>query len=67
MKVDKFDIIYILLIPVIAVFLIAFYLFLGFVTGLVLLYSGLVLIYEWYEKIDFGFDRDYGMDWTKRK
>jgi hypothetical protein len=67
MKVDKFDIIYILLIPVIAVFLIAFYLFLGFVTGLVLLYGGLVLIYEWYEKIDFGFDRDYGMDWTKRK
>jgi len=67
MKVDKFDIIYILLIPVIALFLIAFYLFLGFVTGLVLLYGGLVLIYEWYEKIDFGFDRDYGMDWTKRK
>ena len=67
MKIDKFDIIYILMIPMIALFLIGFYLFLGIMTGLVLLYGGLVLIYEWYAKIDFGFDKDYGMDYTKRK
>ena len=67
MKIDKFDIIYILMIPVIALFLIGFYLFLGIITGLVLLYGGLVLVYEFFAKIDFGFDKDYGMDWNKRK
>jgi hypothetical protein len=67
MKIDKFDIIYILMIPMIALFLIGFYLFLGIITGLVLLYGGLVLVYEFFAKIDFGFDKDYGMDWTKRK
>jgi hypothetical protein len=67
MKIDKVDILYILMIPVIALFLIGFYLFLGIMTGLVLLYGGLVLLYEWYSKIDFGFDKDYGMDYTKRK
>jgi len=67
MKIDKLDILYILMIPVIALFLIGFYLFLGIMTGLVLLYGGLVLLYEWYAKIDFGFDKDYGMDYTKRK
>ena len=67
MKIDKFDIIYILMIPIIALFLIGFYLFLGIITGLVLLYGGLVLVYEFFAKIDFGFDKDYGMDWNKRK
>lgn len=67
MKIDKLDILYILMIPVIALFLIGFYLFLGIMTGLVLLYGGLVLLYEWYANIDFGFDKDYGMDYTKRK
>ena len=67
MKIDKVDILDILMIPVIALFLIGFYLFLGIMTGLVLLYGGLVLLYEWYAKIDFGFDKDYGMDYTKRK
>ena len=67
MKIDKFDIIYILMIPMIALFLIGFYLFLGIITGLVLLYGGLVLVYEFFAKIDFGFDKDYGMDYTKRK
>ena len=67
MKIDKFDIIYILMIPMIALFLIVFYLFLGIITGLVLLYGGLVLVYEFFAKIDFGFDKDYGMDWNKRK
>ena len=67
MKIDKFDIIYILMIPVIALFLIGFYLFLGIISGLVLLYGGLVLVYEFFANIDFGFDKDYGMDWTKRK
>jgi hypothetical protein len=67
MKIDKFDIIYILMIPMIALFLIGFYLFLGIITGLVLLYGGLVLVYEFFAKIDFGFDKDYGMDWNKRK
>ena len=67
MKIDKLDILYILMIPVIALFLIGFYLFLGIMTGLVLLYGGLVLLYEWYAKIDLGFDKDYGMDYTKRK
>ena len=67
MKIDKFDIIYILMIPMIVLFLIGFYLFLGIITGLVLLYGGLVLVYEFFAKIDFGFDKDYGMDWNKRK
>jgi len=67
MKIDKFDIIYILMIPMIALFLIGFYLFLGIITGLVLLYGGLVLVYEFFAKIDFGFDKDYGMNWNKRK
>jgi hypothetical protein len=55
------------MIPMIALFLIGFYLFLGIITGLVLLYGGLVLVYEFFAKIDFGFDKDYGMDWNKRK
>ncbi len=67
MKIDKVDILHILMIPVIALFLIGFYLFLGIITGLVLLYGGLVLVYEFFGKIDFGFDKDYGMDYTKRK
>lgn len=49
------------MIPVIALFLIGFYLFLGIITGLVLLYTGLVFVYEFLAKIDFGFDKDYGM------
>lgn len=61
MKIDKFDILYILMIPVIALFLVGFYLFLGIITGLVLLYTGLVFVYEFLAKIDFGFDKDYGM------
>jgi hypothetical protein len=54
MRIDKFDILYILMIPMIALFLIGFYLFLGLVTVLVLAYGVLVLIYE------FLFDRDEG-------
>ena len=60
MKLDRIDIIYILMIPVIALFLIGFYLFLGFVTLLVLAYGFLVLIYEFLVEIDYGFDRDEG-------
>tara|TARA_Y100000389_G_scaffold196198_1_gene228742 strand:- start:629 stop:910 length:282 start_codon:yes stop_codon:yes gene_type:complete len=60
MKLDRIDIIYILMIPVIAMFLIGFYLFLGFVTLLVLAYGFLVLIYEFLAEIDYGFDRDEG-------
>jgi hypothetical protein len=60
MRIDKFDILYILMIPMIALFLIGFYLFLGFVTILVLAYGVLVLIYEFLVEIDYGFDRDEG-------
>jgi len=60
MKIDKLDILYILMIPMIALFLIAFYLFLGFVTLLIIAYGVLVLIYEFLVEIDYGFDRDKG-------
>ena len=60
MRIDKFDILYILMIPMIALFLIGFYLFLGFVTILVLAYGVLVLIYELLVEVDYGFDRDEG-------
>jgi hypothetical protein len=67
MRVDKEDIFAILLIPVIGVLLIGFYLLIGlFILGS-LIVGGLIALYKWFEKIDFGFDRDYGMDWTKRK
>jgi len=56
MKIDRFDILYILLIPFIGLFLVGFYLFLGVMTVLVMSYGALVILYE---KIDFGFDRDY--------
>jgi len=60
MQVDKEDLLYILMIPVIALFLIGFYLFIGIMTGLVLAYGVLVLIYEFLVEIDYGFDRDEG-------
>ena len=60
MRIDKFDILYILMIPMIALFLIVFYMFLGFVTLLVFSYGVLVLIYEFLVEIDYGFDRDEG-------
>tara|TARA_B110000858_G_C17790477_1_gene469637 strand:+ start:760 stop:942 length:183 start_codon:yes stop_codon:yes gene_type:complete len=58
MRVDRFDIIYILMIPVIALFLIGFYLFIGIMTGLVLIGGALVVLYEFLCEIDYGFDRD---------
>lgn len=60
MRIDKFDVLYILMIPMIALFLIVFYMFLGFVTLLVFSYGVLVLIYEFLAEIDYGFDRDEG-------
>ena len=60
MRIDKFDILYILMIPMIALFLIVFYMFLGFVTLLVFSYGVIVLIYEFLVEIDYGFDRDEG-------
>jgi len=60
MRIDKFDILYILMIPMIALFLIAFYLFIGFIALLVFAYALLVLIYEFIVEIDYGFDRDEG-------
>ena len=67
MKVDKVDILYILLIPAILVFLIGFYLFIGVFVVSMFLIGGLITLYEFFAKIDFGFDKDYGMDYTKRK
>ncbi len=61
MKVDKIDILYILLIPAILVFLIGFYLFIGVFVVSMFLIGGLITLYEFFEKIDFGFDKDYGM------
>ena len=60
MRIDKFDVLYILMIPMIALFLIVFYMFLGFVTLLVFSYGVIVLIYEFLAEIDYGFDRDEG-------
>ena len=60
MRIDKFDVLYILMIPMIALFLIAFYLFIGFIALLVFAYALLVLIYEFVVEIDYGFDRDEG-------
>lgn len=59
MKIDRFDILYILLIPFIGLFLVGFYLFLGVMTVLVMSYGALVMSYEFVRRIDFGFDRDY--------
>ena len=61
MKVDKTDIMYILMIPVIALFLIGFYLFLGIMIVLVMFCGGIVLLYDLIRDLDLGFDRDYGM------
>lgn len=67
MKIDKEDILYVLLIPFIGLFLVGFYLFLGVMIVLVASYTGIVLLYDKIRDLDFGFDKDYGMDWTKRK
>tara|TARA_R110002074_G_scaffold9541_4_gene37565 strand:- start:553 stop:747 length:195 start_codon:yes stop_codon:yes gene_type:complete len=60
MQVDKEDLLYILMIPVIALFLIGFYLFIGIMTGLVLIGGALAVLYEFLVEIDYGFDRDEG-------
>jgi len=59
MKIDRFDILYILLIPFIGLFLVLFYLFLGIMTVLVMSYGALAWSYEFIRRTDFGFDRDY--------
>lgn len=64
MRIDKDDIIAILLIPAIAVFLIGFYMFIGIFWIGSFLIGGLMFLYEKLRGMDFGFDRDYGM---KRK
>ena len=61
MKVDKTDIMYILMIPVIALFLVGFYLFLGIMIVLVMFCGGIVLLYDLIRDLDLGFDKDYGM------
>ena len=61
MKVVKTDIMYILMIPVIALFLVGFYLFLGIMIVLVMFCGGIVLLYDLIRDLDLGFDKDYGM------
>jgi len=66
-RLDRHDIISILMIPVFGMFLIGFYLFIGIIFLGVLTLTGLQMLWEFLEEIDFGFDRDYGMDWTVNK
>jgi len=60
MKIDKTDIMYILMIPVMALFLAGFYLFLGIMIVLVMFCGGIVLLYDLIRTIDFrlnGYDK----------
>ena len=58
MKLNKDDIIAILLIPAIAVFLIGFYMFIGIFWIGSFIIGGLLFLYEKLRDIDFGFDYD---------
>ena len=60
-KLDKSDIIAILLIPVLGLFLIGFYLFLGIVFLGILSLIGIQMLWEFLREIDYGFDRDFGI------
>jgi|CoawatStandDraft_6_1074263.scaffolds.fasta_scaffold40799_3 hypothetical protein len=55
MRVDKEDILYICMIPLIAMFLLGFYLFIGFVIIGVLGITGCTLVWEKIKVIDFRF------------
>jgi hypothetical protein len=67
MRVDKEDIFAILLIPVIGVFLLGFYIVIGLVMLGTLIVSGIIYLYEVFTRIDFGFDKDYGIKNTRIK
>ncbi len=56
MRVDKEDILYLCMIPLIVMFLLGFYLFIGFVSIGVLGITGCILIWENIRGIDVGFN-----------
>jgi hypothetical protein len=56
MRVDKEDILYLCMIPLIVMFLLGFYLFIGFVIIGVLGITGCILLWENIKVIDFGFN-----------
>ncbi len=60
-RLDKFDIIAILMIPILVLFLIGFYLFLGIVFLGILSLIGIQMLWEFLKEIDYGFDRDFSI------
>ena len=60
-RLDRYDIIAILMIPILGMCLIGFYLFLGIMFLCVLTLTGIQMLWEFLREIDYGFDRDFGI------
>jgi len=61
------NILAILFIPILLMFLIGFYILIGFGWLIVLLIGLTRMAIDLFKRIDFGFDRDFGIKTTKRK
>jgi hypothetical protein len=60
-KLDKSDIIAILMLPLLGLVLIGFYLFLAIAYLGVLSFIGIQMLWEFLKEIDYGFDRDFSI------
>jgi|TARA_B100000809_G_C14838515_1_gene423769 hypothetical protein len=60
-KLDKSDIITILMLPLLGLVLIGFYLFLAIAYLGVLSFIGIQMLWEFLKEIDYGFDRDFSI------
>ena len=61
------NILAILFIPVLLMFLIGFYILVGFGWFIILMIGLTRMAINYFNRIDFGFDKDYGIKRTKRK
>ena len=61
------NILAILFIPVLLLFLIGFYILVGFGWIIILMIGLTRMSISYFKRIDFGFDKDYGIKRTKRK
>ena len=61
------NILAILFIPVLLLFLLGFYILVGFGWIIILMIGLTRMSINYFKRIDFGFDRDFGIKTTKRK
>ena len=63
----KENILAILFIPVLLMFLVGFYILVGFGWAIMLMIGLTRMVINFFSKVDYGFDKDYGIKTTKRK